>query len=563
MKRRFYIGILFVVLVIMSACHTPTHEARQMVRRAERLGDTLPDSTERLIDSVLRMPVYFNERQRMDMALLQAEVLFRDTELDDNYDFLDSTTTSPELEHAPAYYARKKQYDKAARAALYIGYVQQHYDEKEAAMSSYKEAERYGEFAEDSLSMARAEYRMGKMLIINGMEKDAKSILQAANRGLGNRYTDKALTQNLLATCYILLDDYEKAKSHLQLSLEYADKGNSTTAKTKALNNYAVLYRQKGEYNKAINYLNQAEAIIDTENKIILYLNLAKIYMAQGKTDSASLYFQHVKNGLATNNVKSETKASAYGTLSQFAESQGNYADAYQYRGLYDHLLFNLMAEREQKNIYRIRQQYDYNILKETMNKKVIHRQRIIMFLSILVALVLIAFSISQIRLAKTRKQETDLKANLLNFIQQNRELAQKSAEQEKNNNVLLAEYKNAYEDCANKLSDAWLREQRTMQKLVVYLNNDKDAALLGSLRQTVFGNYNYWDAMMKSFDKRFPGLRKRIIQQYHLTDNELKILLLSYIDTSRDDTALLLNLSIHMVDKLRTSVKKKMQKMD
>ena len=101
------------------------------------------------------------------------------------------------------------------------------------------------------------------------------------------------------------------------------------------------------------------------------------------------------------------------------------------------------------------------------------------------------------------------------------------------------------------------------MQKLVVYLNNDKDAALLGSLRQTVFGNYNYWDAMMKSFDKRFPGLRKRIIQQYHLTDNELKILLLSYIDTSRDDTALLLNLSIHMVDKLRTSVKKKMQKMD
>lgn len=57
--------------------------------------------------------------------------------------------------------------------------------------------------------------------------------------------------------------------------------------------------------------------------------------------------------------------------------------------------------------------------------------------------------------------------------------------------------------------------------------------------------------------------MRKKLIQQYHLSDNELKILLLSYIDTSRDDTALLLGISIHMVDKLRTSVKKKMQEKD
>ncbi len=47
-----------------------------MVKRAERLADTLPDSTVRLIDSVLRKSVSFGERERMDMALLQAEALF-------------------------------------------------------------------------------------------------------------------------------------------------------------------------------------------------------------------------------------------------------------------------------------------------------------------------------------------------------------------------------------------------------------------------------------------------------------------------------------------------------
>ncbi|MBR3490815.1 MAG: hypothetical protein IKH44_00735, partial [Bacteroidales bacterium] len=62
MKRFGWIG--FMVLLAFVACHTPTREARRMVDRAERLADTLPDSTARLIDSVLRMPVYFSERER-------------------------------------------------------------------------------------------------------------------------------------------------------------------------------------------------------------------------------------------------------------------------------------------------------------------------------------------------------------------------------------------------------------------------------------------------------------------------------------------------------------------
>ena len=65
-------------MLALAACDGTTNEARRMVKRAERLADTLPDSTVRLVDSVLRMPVNFRERERMDMALLQAEALFGD-----------------------------------------------------------------------------------------------------------------------------------------------------------------------------------------------------------------------------------------------------------------------------------------------------------------------------------------------------------------------------------------------------------------------------------------------------------------------------------------------------
>jgi len=107
-----------------------------MVKRAELLADTLPDSTVRLVDSVLRMPVNFRKRERMDVALLQAEALFGDRgqEIspvmdDDFFDDRGNVSTSPELERAAAYYARKEDYGKAAHAALYSGFVQQHYDD--------------------------------------------------------------------------------------------------------------------------------------------------------------------------------------------------------------------------------------------------------------------------------------------------------------------------------------------------------------------------------------------------------------------------------------------------
>ncbi len=151
MKRYVWIGLL--VLLALSACDSTTREARRMVKRAEQLADTFPDSTVRLIDSVLRMPANFSERERMDMALLQAEALFGDRgqEIspvmdDDFFDEHANLSTSPELERAAAYYAGKKQYAKAAHAALYSGFVQQHYNEKEAAMRSFKEAEQYGSY---------------------------------------------------------------------------------------------------------------------------------------------------------------------------------------------------------------------------------------------------------------------------------------------------------------------------------------------------------------------------------------------------------------------------------
>ena len=582
--RLFVIGILLLLCV---ACHTPTREARRMVKRAEQLVDTLPDRTVRLIDSVLHMPVYFSERERMDMALLQAEALFGDrgTDLspimdDDFFDDHADLSTSPELERAATYFAQKKQYTKAAHAALYSGFVQQHYDEKENAMRSFKEAEQYGKLAVDSLAVARAEYKMGRMLFYDDMVEDALLSLKSAEKRFGNQLAEKAFVQNFIAGCYLVLGDDENTEFFLQQSLINAKKSHVDKVKRKAINNYAVLYQLQGKYNQAIACLklNADNSKLDEKELLLLNLNLGNVFFVKGNMDSATYYFKCVDSLLPNAKVKLETKVSAYNSLSQFAESQGNDSLALYYWKYYDNWLNEVRDKREQSNVYGIQQKYDYGTLQNTMNQKVIRRQRLIIVLSIVMVLVLLAFAISQIRLARIRKQEAEAKASLFHFMQQNKELAKKHETSEKalaDISMMHKAEEKAYQDLirknseiesacntyAQQLSDALNKEALTMRKLDIFLKNREEKAYLAALKDAVFNDEDPWEALMGVFDSLYPDVRSNLALQHpELTEMEQKDFILSYFNVSRDEEASLFQKSIHTVDKLRNTVRQKMK---
>ena len=584
MKRSCWIGLLF--LLAMAACNTPTREAKRMVRRAQLLADTLPDSTVRLIDSVLHMPVSFSERERMDMALLQAEALLGDRGQDispvmddDFFDDHATLSTSPELERAADYYAKKKQFDKAARAALYSGFVQQHYDEKETAMRSFKEAEHYGIMAGDSLTMARAEYKMGKMLLNNGMYDETLLMAESANKNFGTHYYEKAMVYNLMAVRHLVLGEYENAELCLHQSLIYAKQSHSDIMERKVLNNYAVLYQRQREYDSAIKCLRIiANKSNHGHSELLLYSNLGDAFAEIHEMDSATVYFRRVDSLLPITQARNETKVSAYISLSKFAESQDNDSMALFYRKQYEEWLNKVRDEREQNNIYGIQQKYDYGALQNMMNQRIIRRQRLAIFLSIVVVLVMMAFVISQIRLAKIRKQEAEAKASLFHFMQQNKELQQKS-EQQKQNQIFLTqkhkESEQAYEDLlkekqrqeqaaseyGEKLSLALKKEQSVMLRLHLFLENQGDEELLKKLEKSVFGKQSHLDAMMDNVDQLYPQLREIVKEKdLGLDQNEQLVVIMSYFNISRQDEALLLNKTTDMVDKIRNRSRKKIQ---
>ena len=340
MKRCLFIGM--VLLLALASCTPTTREARRMVRRAERLADTLPDSTLRLIDSVLRMEAYFSERERMELAMLQGDVFFghHDTAansipplMDDEYfDDKPFFSTSPELECAAAYFARKKQYDRAATAALYSGFVQQHYGENKIAMQSFKDAEQYGDMAGDSLAVAMAQYWMGKMLYNDGMEQDALAQFRKSSEGFGHRYAERAKALNSMACCHLLSGLIDSAEICLKQGLTYAGLDQSGKMTHKLLNNYAVLYRLQGKYDEAISCLRQIGKSIHSDVELFMcYLNIGTTYLAAGEMDSAAIYVPYFEETIPAISIKEESKISAYGFLSRFAKTTGKDALALQY----------------------------------------------------------------------------------------------------------------------------------------------------------------------------------------------------------------------------------------
>jgi len=577
MKARFPIFVLALMLAL-AACDTTTRNAHHMVCRAERLADTLPDSTLRLIDSVLHMAANFSERERMDMAMLQGEVLFGDhgQEIspvmdDDFFDDHGNVNTSPELERASAYYAKKEDYSKAAHAALYSGFVQQRYDEKENAMRSFKEAEQYGELVGDSLTIARAEYKMGKMFYDEGMYQEALGLFKMANKRLDNQQLDYTKVLNSMACCYMLCGEYDSAAMCLDQGLAYAYKSNSSKMKHKVLNNYAVLCQLRGDYEQAIQSLKQMESEIDSSRLPLLYLNLGDTYINYGKLDSAAFYYNQLEDLLPNAKVKDETKVSVYNALSRFAKSQGNESLALYYREKHEKLLLKIMQQRQEQSAYRIQQQYDYESLKNAMSQKMMQRHRIILVLSLVAILGLSAFALSRVKLARTRKEEAEAKANLFHFMQQNKVLAQKNEEQEQKShknelayqNMLekLNEQTNLVSQYGEMLTHSLKKEQAVMLRLHLFLENKGDEELLGELEESVFGKQEHWKAILEAVDQLYPQLKEIVShEELGLDELEQKDVILSYIGVSRHDESLLLHKSTDMVDKIRNRSRKKIK---
>ncbi len=445
---------------------------------------------------------------------------------------------------------------QAARDALENACIQRDSGNKMEAMRLFKEAEHYGLLADDSLTVAHARYQIACCLGLYADKEEILSLLKAADEGFGDHYDERAKVVSFLGDYYQFHRQFDSAEVYLNQAMDYAEQSGSLEAKQWVLSAFHAMYFNAGAYEKSKEYLNQFIQCYPPNMNDSLWMyyyhDMGNIFYKLGDMDSMAYCYEQLEE-LVT---RSEPDCSEiqkekwfyYGTLADFAEMRGDFEKACDYRYWYDVGDVHKYLEDHKNNLALVSQKYDTAVMQNELNRKIIARQRWIIVISAIAALVLLAFLISQVRLAKRRKREADINAQLFHFRQQNQALAQKDAEHEQ-----------IQQDYADRLSDALDKEQRVMLLLENYLNNRR-TNLLNDLEQSVFGDKDHWKAMLAVVEEKYPGLWETLGQKYpDLTEDEKKSFILSYFKVSRQEEADYLGTTVNMVDKIRGRVRKKM----
>ncbi len=424
---------------------------------------------------------------------------------------------------------------------------------KAEAMKLFKEAEHYGLMANHTLTVAHARYHIAQCLGYYADKKEVISLLKSAADGFGEDYADRAEALRELGDFYQFHKQFDSAAYYLDQAMTYADQSGSIEVKRNVLSAFHTLYFNAGDYEKSADYLNQywQASITDDDDNLLMYYyhDMGNIYFECGDMDSADYYYSRLEE-LVSQTEPNEDTWFYYGVLSDFAEERGDYETACKYGCLYEEGSKLREIEQQENNLALISHKYDSEVMRNELNRKIIIKQRIIVIISLVATLVLAALLVSQIRLAKRRKREAEINAELFHFKQQNKDLTQKHVEHEQ-----------IQQDYADRLSEALVKEQRIMLLLDNYLNSNKKSNLLKDLETSVYGDKDHWEAMLEVVDQLYPDLMATLRKKYpDLDEDERKSYILSYFKLSRQEEADYLGTTVNMIDKLRGRRRKKME---
>ena len=452
-----------------------------------------------------------------------------------------------------ACHPKPRDVSQTGRDALEKARIQLDSGNKAEALQLFKDAEHYGLLANDNLTVAHARYNIAKCLGYYADKEEIVSLLKSAAEGFGNDYANRSEALRELGDIYQFHSQFDSAEYCLKQAMIYAEQSGATEAKRDVLSAFHTMYFNAGDYEKSADYLNQfwQASISDGDDNLLMYYyhDMGNIYSQSGDLDSADYYYSRLEE-LVTHAEPDEDTWFYYGVLSDFAEERGDYETACKYGCLYEEGSKLREIEQQENNLALISHKYDSEVMRNELNQKIIAKQRIIVFVSLVATLVLAALLVSQIRLARRRKREADINAELFHFKQQNKDLAQKHVEHEQ-----------IQQDYADRLSDALKKEQRIMLLLDNYLNSNKKAILLKDLETFVYADKNHWEAMLEVVDQLYPDLMATLLKKYpDLDEDERKSYVLSYFKLSRQEEADYLGTTVNMIDKLRGRRRKKME---
>ena len=542
--------LVFGMLLALVACNPSQREAKQLLRQAESVLETYPESALYLIDSAMHKEVYFTEAQRMEMALLQGRAIYGDdrdatdpTKSNGNILFdkvMNHTYTSPDLDRAPAYFAKKGQLQKAALAALYKGYDLQSIYADGLALQSFKEATDYALRAGDSLTAARAFFQMGRHLHWMDRYGEAAVALDSADRYFGNRLYERAFVQNMMGVNQCFLEEFTDAAIHLANCLEFAVESGNKEAQWRGMFNQGILAGDKffDQRDVGLQYLRLLEA------------EATGLKLATKAYGIYKLFFNHnVRHKIKP--IDDDSTAYYSGVWASAMQFDRKYklggADVFCFYGrqhdLYPVFLTHWITADETvygesygviKNYRRQQQRNDYLNLRNAMAEKHLQKQHKTM-VSCIVAISALLLIIGALLFWLKRKPKTEMVETQPEAPKPEIQTPELKQPGNRLRLILAAARieKNAYDP------------KMEWKPLV---------------RQVMNGKETKFESAVSVIEAAYPGLQAMIAEQYpELNETDAKVCLLSCSGLTNTEMGDLLGLSVHSINKSRSELRKKL----
>lgn len=236
--------------------------------------------------------------------------------------------------------------------------------EFEQSLSNYLKAIKILEPLELEETVAQIQHNMGHLYTnIGDFEASKKNCLAALNTFERlNEDLSTAGPCNCLGDSYYSLDMIDSAVYYYSRCIIILEQNNVTSKLMAPLANMAMIYRDKGEYERALSMTKRASIISDSlgyaVNTAYCYQNIGEIYLAQGKLDSAIAYFE--RGGSIFRETGSQLAIMEnYSAISEYFHLAGEDELAYNYLLKYNEVKDSVFNASKSQQILELKEKYE------------------------------------------------------------------------------------------------------------------------------------------------------------------------------------------------------------
>lgn len=304
-------------------------------------------------DSVYKELIYGNKYFIDSLSLNKIKLRYAHL----NY-LMGNQTTSLELcNEVIPFFERNNSINDLIQSNINISKVYTRQNDFSKAMDALMKALALAEKSDNKNKMALIYGSMGNMYF---RENEYDKSLDCFKKSLEyhtllNNVENIAVCYQSMGTISIQQEEYKNAEEYLeQAGKMFSDAGNSKYIHV--LNSLGVLYKRKGDYDRAIETYNKIvelnEEINNSYFNLSVYNNISQIYYDQGKFDKAEYYLE--KSYVATIDAGETDFREYYENMMRLNEGKGNWKGAYKWaRKFHTHSdsIFNIQKYKETENL--------------------------------------------------------------------------------------------------------------------------------------------------------------------------------------------------------------------